>query len=368
MKPIFSAITILSLLSLLFSCSEEKNYEDAIPAECMAIVRIPSPPDDDSSAKTMLNLFVGDDRIVANGLDTSAPLYIFETPDGAISLCAKVSSSGDINDVLSSLHKEGKASEVKERKDINYTLVNHNFLIAFNDDAMLCTGPVLPSSLQQQLSRLSRYLEMNPDRGAGNGDMLPRLSDDGATPSLIAKVSALPKQFIAPFLLGTPTGTSSSDILLHATVEYRDSALILNGSTSSVNVLASQGIERAMKTLRPISCVDVESEGYIVTLCANVKGTEFISLLESNKDLSQTLSNKSLKDKLSSIDGNMFLTISPGVGSSYTTDVTPLDEVENTGKRLKVIINLKRAGGDMLSTIAPFLKGVNKIEYTVDNE
>lgn len=371
MKPIFSAITILSLLAMMFSCSEEKNYEDAIPAECMAIVRIPSSVDN-SRAKSMLSIFVGDERLADNGIDSSLPIYIFETPDGTISLCAKVSSSGEITDFLSSLQKEGKASEVKERRDVSYTLVNHNFLVAYNDDALLCTGPVLPASLQQQLSRFSRYLEMNADRGAGSGDMFSRLSDDGDVPSIIAKVSALPKQFVAPFLIGTPTGTSSSDILLHATAQCRDSVLILKGTTSSDNVLASQGIDRAMKMFRPISADDSTNDNTIVVLYANVKGDDFISLLEANKDLSQTLSGNSLREKLSAVDGNMLLSISPRSASlvsgdsSYDVDVKPLEEVENAGMRLKVVINVKRAGAEILSTIAPFLSGISSIEYIVE--
>lgn len=371
MKPIFSAITILSLLAMMFSCSEEKNYEDAIPAECMAIVRIPSSVDN-SRAKSMLSIFVGDERLADNGIDSSLPIYIFETPDGTISLCAKVSSSGEITDFLSSLQKERKASEVKERRDVSYTLVNHNFLVAYNDDALLCTGPVLPASLQQQLSRFSRYLEMNADRGAGSGDMFSRLSDDGDVPSIIAKVSALPKQFVAPFLIGTPTGTSSSDILLHATAQCRDSVLILKGTTSSDNVLASQGIDRAMKMFRPISADDSTDDNTIVALYANVKGDDFISLLEANKDLSQTLSSNSLREKLSAVDGNMLLSISPrsaslvSGGSSYDVDVKPLGEVENAGMRLKVVINVKRAGAEILSTIAPFLSGISSIEYIVE--
>lgn len=377
MKQIFSVITILSLLTMIFSCSEEKNYEDAIPAECMALVRIPVMNDGTSAARTVLDIFAGNGLFADEAIDTLASLYLFETPDGAISLCAKVKSASAIDDALESMQKEGKASEVKERKEVKYSLVNHNFLIAYNDDAMLCTGPVLPSSLQQQLSRLSRYLEMNPDRSAGNGDMFKVLAEDGSCVSLMAKVSALPKQFVAPFLLGVPTGISSSDVYLHSFVQCIDSTMILKGSTSSDNVLASQGIERAKSMFRSFMADEMDEEKSIVTLYANVKGTDFISLLETNKDLSQTLSSKSFREKLSAIDGNMALTISPRVmgatvnnadaaTTSYDVDVIPLPEAENSSIRMRVIIDLQRAGDGILATLAPFLKGIKKIEYVVE--
>lgn len=365
MKHFFSAITLLSFLSLLYSCSEEKNYEDAIPSECMAIVRIPA-SEDNGEVKAMFEIFAGKGVFTEEGIDTTMPLYIFETPDGVISLCAKIKSSSDLDDALEAMHKEGSASEIKERKDMKYSLVNHNFLIAYNDDALLCTGPVLPASLQQQLSRLSRYLELNPDRSASNGDMFKALAEDGKSPSFMAKVTALPKQFAAPFLLGVPTGISSSEVYLHCFAQCVDSTLILKGTTSSDNVLASQGIERAHGMFRTFMADDMDEEKSIVTLYANVKGTDFISLLESNKDLSQTLSNKSFKEKLSSIDGDMALTISPRQPSSYDFDVVPLLESENNSIRMRVIIDLKRAGGDILATLAPFLKGVKRIEYIME--
>ena len=50
------------------------------------------------------------------GIDLAAKMYLFESADGNLGLCAKVKSESDVSDWLASLSKQHLCTPVKERK------------------------------------------------------------------------------------------------------------------------------------------------------------------------------------------------------------------------------------------------------------
>ena len=326
---------------IFVSCKkQEVFYYDAIPSQSKAIVRVAS----EDRAKAALELFMGDDVMSSSeniGVDITSPVYLFAAPDGSLGVCAKVMDDDDIDDLISVLAKTGKASEAKELKDCKYAVVNRNFLVAYNEDALVAVGPVIASDEQKMAKRLMRYLTLDPERGIGATDIYKELEDAKSPVSLIASISVMPKKLVVPFLIGTPTGTNTDDVLLKADVNVNDSTLALMGRTTSDNILIRQGIENAMNIL------------------AKGNSEDIIHVMESNRDFMTMLNNGGFREKLQKVQGRMLIT-----QTGNNTEVETLQGAD-ANTLMKVVVDLKSLDKDVLSIFEPFLGGLSRIEYEV---
>ena len=295
-------------------------------------------------AKAALELFMGDGIMSSTertGVDITSPVYLFAAPDGSLGVCAKVMDDDDIDGLISAHAKAGKASEAKEIKDCRYAVVNRNFLVAYNEDALVAIGPILASDEQKMAKRMMRYLTLDPERGIGATDIFKELENAKSPVSLIASISVMPKKLIVPFLIGTPTGTSTDDVLLKADVNVNDSVLTLMGRTTSDNILIRQGIENAMNIL------------------AKGNSEEIIHVMESNKDFMTMLNSGGFREKLQKVQGRMLIT-----QSGNNTEIETLQDADEK-TLMKVVVDLKSLDKDVLSIFEPFLGGLSKIEYEV---
>lgn len=326
---------------LLVSCTKDAVfYYDAIPSQSKAIVRVAS----EDRAEAAIELFMGEGVMSSSeriGVDMTSPVYLFAAPDGSLGVCAKVMDDDDIDGLISALAKAGKASEAKELKDCKYAVVNRNFLVAYNEDALVAVGPVIASDEQKMAKRLMRHLTLDPERGIGSTDIYKELESAKSPVSLIASISVMPKKLVVPFLIGTPTGTNTDDVLLKADVNVNDSTLSLMGRTTSDNILIRQGIENAMNIL------------------AKANSEDIIHVMESNRDFMTMLNNGGFREKLQKVQGRMLIT-----QSDNNTEVETLQGAD-ANTLMKVVVDLKSLDKDVLSIFEPFLGGLSRIEYEV---
>lgn len=343
MKKVITSLLVACLAIVTFvSCSKDNvNYYDAIPMQSKALVRVA--PEADGKGVASLDLFMGEGALASDdsGIDFTSPVYLFAAPDGSLGACAKVSDDGKINDLLEALAKSGKASELKEIKEIKYAVVNKNFLVAYNENALLTVGPILAADESKIAKRLMKYLECDAERGIGSADIFKDIETNKSPISLIASVSVMPKKLVVPFLIGAPTGTNTDDVMLKAEVNVADSVLTLKGKTTSNNLLVSQGIDNAMKKL------------------ASGNSEEIIHVMEANKDLQSMLNKGGFREKLQKVEGRMLI-----MQNDDDVDVETLqDGDENT--LMKVVLNLKSLDKEVLNLFEPFLGGISRIEYEV---
>ena len=326
---------------LLVSCTKDAVfYYDAIPSQSKAIVRVAS----EDRSKAAIELFMGEGVMSSSeriGVDMTSPVYLFAAPDGSLGVCAKVMDDDDIDGLISALAKASKASETKELKDCKYAVVNRNFLVAYNEDALVAVGPVIASDEQKVAKRLMRYLTLDPERGIGATDIYKELESTKSPVSLIASISVMPKKLVVPFLIGTPTGTNTDDVLLKADVSVNDSTLSLMGRTSSDNILIRQGIGNAMNIL------------------ARGNSEDIIHVMESNRDFMTMLNNGNFREKLQKVQGRMLITL-----NGNNTEVEMLQGAD-ANTLMKVVVDLKSLDKDVLSIFEPFLGGFSRIEYEV---
>ena len=213
--------------------------------------------------------------------------------------------------------------------------------MAYNEDALVAVGPVIASDEQKMAKRLMRYLTLDPERGIGATNIYKELEGAKSPVSLIASISVMPKKLVVPFLIGTPTGTNTDDVLLKADANVNDSTLTLMGRTTSDNILIRQGIENAMNIL------------------AKGNSEDIIHVMESNRDFMTMLNNGGFREKLQKVQGRMLIT---QTGSN--TEVETLQGAD-ANTLMKVVVDLKSLDKDVLSIFEPFLGGLSRIEYEV---
>ena len=325
----------------LVSCTKDAAfYYDAIPSQSKAIVRVAS----EDRAKAAIELFMGEDVMSSSeriGVDITSPVYLFAAPDGSLGVCTKVMDDDDIDGLISALAKAGKASEAKELKDCKYAVVNRNFLVAYNEDALVAVGPIIASDEQKVAKRMLRYLALDPERGIGATDIFKEIEGAKAPVSLVASVSVMPKKLVVPFLIGTPTGTNTDDVMLKADVTVSDSVLTLVGSTTSDNLLIRQGIDNAKNIL------------------AKGNSEEIIRIMESNKDFMTMLNSGGFREKLQKVQGRMLIT-----QSGNDTEVETLQDADDN-TIMKVVVDLKSLDKEVMSIFEPFLGSISTINYKI---
>lgn len=361
------------MLSLFASCSKG-DYYNAIPRESTAILRVDgsrlAQAKMSSTTQMMLSL-VGIDGIKDTGIDFTQPVYFFESSDGTIGICAAMSNTGDLEDMLGKLHEANSATEVVEKKGANFCVVRGSWIFGYNDEALLVMGPVVSTDHAHQQKRMARYLELAPEQGISSSELFEKLQAKQSQMALIAKATALPKQLTTPFLIGSPSGTSTDDIIIEADLSFEGDKMTLNGTTSSLNTNIDQSLQKAKSMFSGLSCTTASDDDAVMSIYLNASGVEVIRLLDVNADLRQLMGNVEFRQKLAPINGNMLIVLrqdsvapSATADAKYSVDVKPLDaDSKETDEILRFSVNLKKMNSSLFETLSPFLGDVSTLEY-----
>src|SRR3712207_2954850 len=132
---------------LLLSC-HDASYTNAIPSESIALVSIDAKSLNKDGDIALLEMFSGKD-IRKSGLDFSEKIYMFESQDGNLGLCAKIRSKSDVVSFLEE-DKSNKISPLQEYRGVHFAVLNDSWMIGFNDQSFLVMGPT-PASGQSIL-------------------------------------------------------------------------------------------------------------------------------------------------------------------------------------------------------------------------
>ncbi len=235
MKRLYKNLILMSLALLvvvLSSCSGS-DYLNAIPKKSTALISVDlqqMASDKNAEDKAgMLKSLLHVDDVDKCGIDISEKLYLFESADGNLGLCAKVSDEGDVEDWLASLAKKRIASEVKERKGFHFAVLKDSWLVGFSDQALLVMGPVVADAQAQLQQQMVKYLKADEDEGITASPMFERLQTLTSPMAMVAQAQALPEKFVAPFTLGAPKDTDPSQVVIAAEMKVKNGILQIQG-------------------------------------------------------------------------------------------------------------------------------------------
>ena len=279
---------------LLSSCSGS-DYVNAIPSGSTALIAIDMQKmaeenhlgDKAGVLKSLLHV----DDVSDCGIDVSSKLYLFETADGNLGLCAKVSDDGDLEDCLSKLAKSGSCTSLTERKGYHFTILKKAWLVGFSDKSLLVMGPVVADAQAELQRQMTKYLEADEDRGIKGTPIFDRLDSISSPMAMVAQAQALPEKFVAPFTLGAPKDADASQVLISARMNVQKGMLRIHGETFSFNKEIDGALKEAAKNYRPIQGKYVKSmpADAMAGIFMNVDGNKFLPMMQSNKGIQQLL-------------------------------------------------------------------------------
>lgn len=367
-KKITRIFIYITAVFMILSCSNDLNYYDSIPRESVALIRIGtnSATSSQQSVKDIISIFLQNEATDDCGIDFTSPAYVFESPDGSIFLCGHLESLSDFENYLNGISEK----TIKGKKDNHFALVNHSYLVGYTDGLFMIQGPVIAASVPQASRRMSRLMEMNPERSISSTDIFNEITNRKSEISLHARLSTFPKQFAMPFLIGTPTGTSPYDVTMDADVKESDGVIYMSGDVKSDNLLIQQSLQRFHDIFRPLSSSEKinDQQNASIVFYANVDGKSFVSMLESNRDVASAFKDSGIMSKISAIDGNMALLFSceksTNESVTYHTEVMQVEKSSSKDILYKVIINIDDNTRNIVTKMIPFLGMIKRIEYS----
>lgn len=317
---IICQLALFVALTFLTSCSGT-DYLNAIPGESSALVSMDlgkmSGVNNQAMLKTMLHV----SNLSDCGLDLSSKIYLFESPDGNLGLCAKVDDDGDLNDLFNQLASKGVCQKTKERRGFHFTVLKDTWVVGFSDKAMLVMGPAAVTAQAELQNQMAKYLKQEEDDGIKGTPVYDKLDSIQSPIAMVAQAQALPEKFVAPFTLGAPKDADASQVLIAAEVTVKNGSLNIDGETFSFNKSVDKSLKDAAKIYRPIKgrYMQSMSSDALFGLFLNVDGTKFLPLLQNNKGLLALLSGINaaidMDNIIRSVNGDMAI-----IMPSYSDD------------------------------------------------
>ncbi|MBP5355454.1 MAG: DUF4836 family protein [Prevotella sp.] len=369
-----------AFVMLLSSCSE-KEYTDVIPRGSTALMSI----DLQQTGTDVLQSLLGLSDTQDCGIDISAKLYLFESPDGNMGLVAKVIDGDKLEGIVNDLSEKGVCQKVTQRKDIRFTMVKEAWMMGFDDHAVMLMGPIASAQQTQIQQQIGRYLKQDERQGVTESKMFQKLDSIHSAMALVTQVAALPEQFTAPFMLGAPKTADASQVLLEAELQVQDQMLVIQGQTFSFNQQIDKDLQETATLFRPMEGAFLNRLGTRTALSflTNVEGKRFLPVLQQNKGLQSLLTGAKftidINEVINSVEGDMLLSFSsfsdgngrmamhaqrgekPDYYYSNGEETTPEQSSQALtellgGQRLAMVLQLNALGDEFAATVSGFLK------------
>ena len=237
------------IMGMVFFCScSGSDYINAIPANSSAVISIDMQKMAENNPQVsrtgVLKSLLHVEDVAECGIDVSEKLYLFETADGNLGLCAKVSDAADLEDWLNQLSKKQKMCEnVTEKKSFHFSVLKNSWLVGFSDQTLLVMGPVVADAQAELQRMMIKYLKADEEHGIKSSPMFERLDSISSPMALVAQAQALPEKFVAPFTLGAPKNADASQIVIAAEMNVQKGMLRIKGETFSFNPDINQALQ-----------------------------------------------------------------------------------------------------------------------------
>lgn len=377
MRQIIYTLFIIMALGLT-SCSKSE-YTDAIPANSTALIAINAADfvGEKSPFASILMPFVSDDEKRMKGIDLTRDIYLFASGDGNLGICAPVSDDYGLDDFIKRLANLNVVKNHQEEDGKDFYTINDQWVIGYNDCALLIMGPVTGAEAETKLiKRMARQMDSDSERSIKNSTLWEHLQERQSHIRMVAQACALPEQIAAVVTLGAPKGTDPADVLLEAELSYNDGTLLLTGNTCSYNPSVRQALRKSQSIYRPIT-VDwqkVMGDTTLIGVFMNVEGETLTPHLQNNRTIGTMLMGTNAYDQIRTAKGDVAILLSHNekadtTDGMFSAKVMNLPAGSNkNGDRLVVAVNMEALTSSMALSGIPLLGKVKRIIYNMNTK
>ena len=298
-------ILVIALMSILSSCSNT-DYIYAIPKQATAIISVDVGKMSGVGSTLVLKTLLKTTDLGKTGIDLTQKVYLFETADGNLGVCAAVH---DVDLLSKALSNAG--GEVEEKRGYSFALVGGVWLTGFSDDVMLVLGPVNPGDKASAINQMARFLSQGEDEGVAKTQIFQALDTIQSSMAIVAQASAMPNQLVMPLTLGAPKDTDPSQIMLSAKLSISKGLMVIDGRTFSYNKKIDDALKESYASYRPIKgrYIQSMSANAACGMFVNVDGSKFINIMRANRGLQAMLAGINaaidMDNIIKSVDGEM---------------------------------------------------------------
>lgn len=313
-KRLFRLGVLLMVIAIMASCSKN-DYKLIVPSNCTALMSV----DLSQLSATGIGQKIGSLLMVDNadnsGIDFKSKLYLFETTDGDMGVCASIDSKSDFTDMLESLAKKGNCTRITKRHDINYALLRNSWLVGFDDSRVVLIGPITPSQQTDAMQTVRKYFGQDEEHSMLVTRMYERLDAMESPVGLVCRVDALPEKIALPFLLGAPKDADASQVMVTATIRNEAETMIVEYDTYSDNARIDESLNAARTNFRQlgVNAFDRYDSNSALGLFLDVNGSSFLPYLQNNKATQSLLAGINtiidIDNILRSVDGELVVSI-----------------------------------------------------------
>lgn len=291
------------------SCSDN-SYRQSIPKNSIALVSFDANKISGVNNATLLKAFLKIKNVDNCGIDLTQKIYLFESPDGNIGICAKVNSTSKLEEML---QKTG--SKPTKFRDAFFTPVGNSWLAGYNSQSLLLIGPIAIARQEEVKAQMAKYLKQDEEKSILVSPIYLKLDSLESPIAMVAQAQAFPEQFIAPMMLGAPKNANPNDVLISAKMNIKNGCWEIAGRPFSLNKRINYQIEQSLKVYRPIKGKYIQSmpNTSLFGMFVNVDGNKFLPILQNNKQMQVLLTGVNqaidLDNIIRSVNGDMCIKI-----------------------------------------------------------
>ncbi len=299
----------LLIIAFLSSCSDGE-YRQAMPKACAALVSFDVGKISGVGNATLLKVLLRVRNLDESGIDLTRKIYLFESPDGNLGICAKVQDKGKLEQMFAKM--SGKPVKYREAC---FARVGDAWLAGYNDRSLLIMGPLPVAAQEAMKGTMAQYLRQDEDNSVMASPMFGKLETISGSMAMVARAQALPKQLAAPMTLGAPKDADASQVLIAAEMSVENRRLTIEGRPFSFNQRINKEIEESFKVYRPITGAYLQSmsDEALLGMFVNVDGKRFLPVLQHDKGFQALLAGINqaidMDNIIRSVDGDMCIIV-----------------------------------------------------------
>lgn len=279
-------IGVILVLLLLAWLLWPKRYDEMIPAQAKAVIRIdPQQLMQQNSTKR--------DKILkriaqANScLDLSQPIYGVVTPNEYLCVVAKVKNEDNVKVMLSNI--EGKTVDIEDEDSRHWTWLADGWLASWDDKSFLCIGPGVAQErdvLRQTISSM-----VNSDDKFVDSPAFKTLKEQPSAMQVYAQLDAIPTPYNMLLRFSVPADCDPAAIQIFASAEVAFNNGECNISKLSCNITSENAdIVAAIDDYeKQKGCIELNDEGTInntlFCLATRTQGKPLLQLLKTDATL-----------------------------------------------------------------------------------
>ena len=299
----------LLIIAFLSSCSDGE-YRQAMPKACAALVSFDVGKISGVGNATLLKVLLRVRNLDESGIDLTRKIYLFESPDGNLGICAKVQDKGKLEQMFAKM--SGKPVKYREAC---FARVGDAWLAGYNDRSLLIMGPLPVAAQEAMKGTMAQYLRQDEDNSVMASPMFGKLETISGSMAMVAQAQALPRQLAAPMTLGAPKDADGSQVLIAAEMSVENRRLTIEGRPFSFNQRINKEMEESFKVYRPITgdYLQSMSDEALLGMFVNVDGKRFLPILQHDKGFQALLAGINqaidMDNIIRSVDGDMCIIV-----------------------------------------------------------